>query len=435
MDATETLPMGSTAPATEPPATMFAPDRIVTLDALRGFAVMGILAMNIVAFAMPQWAYVSPLGYGGETLADRMIWLVSFILFDGKMRGLFSLLFGASMLLIIDRAGVNGESARQVHYARMGWLALFGIAHYFFIWFGDILFLYAAVGSLAFLFHEWESRRLIKWALAIYAIGFVVWAAQFGGIQILQYSAAQPGASADVIKQAKELFSSPQFDADPVKQLAIFRGSYSAIFAHRMGEWYTPLTLVAQSVTETLPFMMIGMAMMKNGFISGDRGANEYARWARKLVLPGLVINALLGAWVVWSGYNLLTALAALIAWGLVPRLLLTVGYAALLILLIQKIESRKILGRVAATGRAAFTNYLGTSIVMTTIFYGYGFGLFGSISRVGLWGFVIAAWAIMLLWSKPWLDRFHYGPLEWLWRSLAKRRMQPMRKVRLTAH
>ena len=122
--------------------------RLITLDAIRGFAVMGILAMNIVAFAMPEWAYVTPIAYGGETVADRVAWLFSFIFIDGKMRGLFSLLFGASMLLIIERADAKGESAAKVHYSRMFWLALFGLAHYFFIWFGDILFLYASVGCI-----------------------------------------------------------------------------------------------------------------------------------------------------------------------------------------------------------------------------------------------------------------------------------------------
>ena len=117
--------------------------RHISLDAMRGFAVMGILAMNIIGFAMPEWAYVTPAAYGTDTLADKIAWAFSFIFIDGKMRGLFSLLFGASMMLVIDRAAANGESPAQVHFRRMAWLALFGLAHYFFIWFGDILFLYA----------------------------------------------------------------------------------------------------------------------------------------------------------------------------------------------------------------------------------------------------------------------------------------------------
>jgi len=145
--------------------------RHISLDAMRGFAVMGILAMNIIGFAMPEWAYVTPAAYGTDTLADKMAWAFSFVFIDGKMRGLFSLLFGASMMLIIDRAEAKGESAAQVHYRRMAWLALFGLAHYFFIWFGDILFLYAIIGMIAFRFRHWSPERLIKVAL-IYFCGW-----------------------------------------------------------------------------------------------------------------------------------------------------------------------------------------------------------------------------------------------------------------------
>ena len=113
----------------------------------------------------------------------------------------------------------------------------------------------------------------------------------------------------------------------------------------------------------------------------------------------------------------------------ILPRLLMTIGYAAALTLLIHRLAGSGFLARVVATGQAAFTNYLGTSIVMTTIFYGYGLGLYGFVSRAELWFFVIGAWAVMLLWSKPWLARFRYGPLEWLWRSLARMQLQSMRR------
>ena len=161
--------------------------RYITLDAMRGFAVMGILAMNIIGFAMPEWAYITPAAYGGETVADRMAWLFSFVFIDGKMRGLFSLLFGTSLILITERASSKGESAAHVHYRRMAWLAVFGLVHNFFIWYGDILFLYAMAGMVAFLFRGWAPARLVKWALIIFSLGLLLWGLQFGGLQILQY--------------------------------------------------------------------------------------------------------------------------------------------------------------------------------------------------------------------------------------------------------
>src|SRR4051812_35172054 len=124
--------------------------RLIALDLVRGIAVMGILLLNIVSFAMPEAAYMNPRAYGGWHGADLVAYLVNFVLFDGKMRGLFSFLFGASLLLVTERAEASGRNAAAVHYARMGWLLAFGLAHLWLVWAGDILVLYALVGMLAF---------------------------------------------------------------------------------------------------------------------------------------------------------------------------------------------------------------------------------------------------------------------------------------------
>ncbi len=403
--------------------------RHISLDAMRGFAVMGILAMNIIGFSMPEWAYVSPGVYGGETLADQISWFFSFVFIDGKMRGLFSLLFGASMMLIIERAEAKQQSAARTHYARMVWLALFGLAHFFFLWFGDILFTYAIIGCIVFLMHHWEPKRLIKWALIVYGLGVLVWGAQFGGMQFLQWAAAQPGADPDVVRTFRDMMASGEFDTDVTKELALHRGDWAGIFADKAADWWAPLAAVLQAITETLPLMLFGMAMKKNGFLTGEWADGDYRRWIYRLLPAGLLISAVLAAFSWSSNFNLIHTLANFMAWSAIPRLMLTIGYAALLILWIKKLSGSKFLDRVAATGRAAFTNYLGTTIVMTTIFYGYGLGLYGYISRPALWLFVLGAWAVMLLWSKPWLERFQFGPLEWLWRSLARMELQPMRR------
>ena len=403
--------------------------RHISLDAMRGFAVMGILAMNIIGFAMPEWAYITPVAYGTETLADQMAWGFSFIFIDGKMRGLFSLLFGASMMLVIDRATAKGESAAHVHYRRMGWLAAFGLAHYFFIWFGDILFLYAIVGMIAFRFRDWPSERLMKVALIVFAVGLVVWGLQFGGLQAWQFLATRPDASADMLRQYREMMDSPDFAFNIAPDLALHRGSYAEIVADKLNDWSAPISTVLMSVGETLPLMMIGMAMHKNGFITGNWEAADYRRWAMRLVPIGLLLTAALAAWMFAADFDRVTSLAVFFFWGAIPRMMLTIGYAAVLIRLIGHYRHHPMIARVAAAGRSAFSNYLGTSIVMTTIFYGYGFGLFGDVGRVGVWVFVIGAWAVMLIWSKPWLMKFHYGPLEWLWRSLARGKMQLMRR------
>jgi len=403
--------------------------RYVSLDAMRGFAVMGILAMNIIGFSMPEWAYITPAAYGGETFADRIAWLFSFVFVDGKMRGLFSLLFGASMMLIIERAVVKGESPARVHYLRMIWLALFGLLHFFFVWVGDILFLYAVVGMIAFLFRDWAAERLVKTALWVFAAGLVFWGLQFGGLQVIQYLAIQPDAAAIWTQQYREILASPELDYDIAGQIALHRGGYWDIVSAKLSNWGEPFGLVLMSIGETLPLMMIGMAMHKSGFVTGAWPPADYRRWARRLVPWGILLTGLLAYWMIQTQYDPITALAMLFLWGAVPRLMLTIGYVALLILLINHFQGHAMIARVAAAGRAAFSNYLGTSIVMTTIFYGYGMSLFGEVSRSGLWLFIIAAWIVMLAWSKPWLMRFHYGPLEWLWRSLARGRTQAFRR------
>lgn len=403
-------------------------DRLITLDALRGFAVMGILAMNIVAFAMPEMAYVSPKAYGGETPSDIAAWGLGFLLFDGKMRGLFSILFGASMLLIVDRAEANGQSPRAVHYRRMAWLAVFGLCHFFFIWWGDILFLYASVGCIAFGFRKWEARRLIKWAIGLFTLGVVLTSLFFGAQLFVANQAGNPAspmaeAGRDLLEEYGEI------DQEVIEERALYRGPYGPILDERLGSAANPVIGVLMTMLETLPLMMLGMALFRNGFLTGSWTSQAYRRTALRWLPPGIALTLIVG-WVQWrAGFDYIVAVNAFMAWSGPGRLMMTIAYAALLVLLIRRAAASAFIARVAATGRAAFSNYLGTSIVMTTIFYGYGLGLFGDVGRWTLYLYCIAMWAVMLLWSKPWLDRFNYGPLEWLWRSLARGSLQPMKK------
>jgi uncharacterized protein len=405
--------------------------RHITLDALRGFAVMGILAMNIAAFDMPFMAYLSPAIYGGDKGANLVSWFASYILFDGKMRGLFSLLFGASILLIAERAEAKGESAAKVHYMRMFWLALFGLAHFFFIWFGDILFLYASVGCLAFLFRKWQPRHLIKWGLIIYGAGFLLFTIATGRMAHVYYKASQPEATAKQVKAYEKIVKNDDFTSVGVhKEIALYRSDYVKIISHKLKEqWSEPLSAVLQSIMETLPLMLIGMALLKNGFLLGQWDGLRYRKWAIWGIGGGALLSTIAAFGQYASGFNPIIVINTQISWMILPRLLMTLGYAAGLILLVQRLAGGAFLARVVATGQAAFTNYLGTSIIMTTLFYGYGLGLYGYVGRAQLWLFVLGAWALMLLWSKPWLEQFRYGPLEWLWRSLARMEVQPLRR------
>ncbi|MEM1133357.1 MAG: DUF418 domain-containing protein [Pseudomonadota bacterium] len=400
--------------------------RYLELDALRGFAVMGILAMNIVGFAMPGQSYLNPGVYGDAGPADVSAWIFNFILVDGKMRGLFSLLFGASMMLIIQSAEAKGQSPAQIHYARMFWLALFGLAHFYLLWFGDILFLYAVIGCLAFLFRNMDAKRLIRWGLIIFTFGTLLWALIMAPMLVFQAFSTGPGADPEMAQNYQQMMDDLDVQGEIARDLAAYRGSYVDTVQHKLTNYaFQPLVMIFQVGLETLPMMLFGMAMLKNGFLLGQWSSTDYNRWGWRLTIGGAILSALI-AWIqIACDFDVVTVMNAAIAWTYIPRLMMTIGYAALLLLVIQRFGGTAFIRRVASAGRAAFTNYLGTSIIMCAIFYGWGFGLFGSVGRWELYLFVLGMWALMLLWSQPWLIRFRYGPLEWLWRSLARGKLQ----------
>ena len=386
--------------------------RYIELDALRGIAVMGIILMNILSFAMPEMAYFSPKIYGGMGQADVTAWTFDFIFVDGKMRGLFTLLFGASMMLVIERAAISGQNEAKVHFSRMGWLAIFGLLHFFLFWMGDILFLYAAVGSIAFFMADERPEALIRYALLIFFIGFMAYAALFGA---MLYDQSDPGL--------------PTSAAEIADEVVLYRSDFGAILNYKLTySLLDPVYMILYNITETLPLMLIGMALYKNGFMIGSWSGKSYRIWGYCATAVGIIFLIGIVFIIYAADFDLLILLNANWAWSLPSQLLMTVGYAALMILAIKRLTHYPLLENLTAVGRMAFTNYLGTTLIMTFIFYGWGLGLFGKLSRAELYLFIPPLWAAMMLWSKPWLSRFRYGPLEWLWRSLARGKLQPMR-------
>ena len=407
-----------------------ASERIATLDIVRGVAVMGILAMNIVGFAMPGAAYLNPMAYGTQGPADLASWVFSFILIDGKMRGLFSFLFGASLLLVVERAEASGRNPALVHYSRMFWLLVFGLIHFYLIWWGDILSLYAPVGMIAFLFRRFDTRRLLH-------VGAFLILAQFAlftlfTLNLFQQAAeaAAPGASAATIASWTDMQDGIGLypPARLAEIIAGFRGSWFGIVAANWAEnGAGPLTDLWEFGGETLAYMLFGMAALKSGFLTGAWSDRAYRRVAALGFGIGIPAYALFAWLILRDHFGVPMLVACSIAAPVLTRPPMIVAIAASVILLTR--GGGPLVQRIVAAGRAAFSNYLGTSILMTGLFYGWGFGLFGTLSRIQLWIPVVTMWALILLWSKPWLDRFNYGPFEWLWRSLARWRLQPMRK------
>ncbi|MCY7270676.1 MAG: DUF418 domain-containing protein [Sphingomonas bacterium] len=415
-----------------------ASDRIATLDIVRGVAVMGILVMNIAGFAMPYPAYANPAAYGGDSGLDFASWLFNFLIFDGKMRGLFSILFGASTLLVIERATaarratVADRTGASAHYARMVVLLGFGLAHFYFIWFGDVLALYALCGMLLYFFRNKSPRALVRWAVAFLSLSIIY----FGLIGLTGALAGNPGlapgAAANLEESRRTIdvefgASSPKIPAD----LALYRSDYATIVDSRLnGRRYEPFLSLFGLGFETLGLMFLGMAMFKSGFLTGAWDQPRYRRWAIRCAEIALPPLAFLAWWQASADFDSVRVFLAFLALSVPFDVLLAVGWAAAIIWWVKSGALPALKARVAAAGQMAFTNYLATSLIMTSIFYGYGLNLFGDVSRAGLWLFVLGMWALILAWSKPWLDRFAYGPLEWLWRSLSRLKLQPLRKV-----
>ncbi|WP_432768238.1 MAG: DUF418 domain-containing protein [Sphingopyxis sp.] len=409
-----------------------AAPRYESLDAIRGVAVMGILAMNIVAFALPFPAYSNPAAGGAPGELDLATWFFNFVFVDSKMRGLFSMLFGASTLLVIDGAAAAGRSAAGAHYSRMVWLAIFGLMHFYLIWFGDILFLYAVCGLLLFLFRGLSVKALLLWSIPFLLIGIFIPGSLWSMLSMAQAGTLPPDA-ATAMQEALRQMNSEMGPSTPVyaQELALYLGSYADIVAHRTTDMRgDPIFFVAMFLWETLGLMLIGMALFKSRMLTGEWEAARYRKWAIGCFLIATPPLVALAFYQVDDGFDAVSIFGSSIALSVPFDTVMTVGWAALIMLAIKTVASPGVRARLAAAGRMAFTNYLVTSIVMTTIFYGYGLGLFGSVGRLALYLFCIGMWAVMLLWSKPWLARFHYGPLEWLWRSLSRRSVQPMRKA-----
>lgn len=405
--------------------------RILTLDAVRGFAVMAILSVNILSFAMPDASFLSPHLHHPQGRWDEPLWLISFLFADGKFRGLFTLLFGASMMLVMDRAANNGHIIAKIHGRRMLWLAVIGAGHYLLIWHGDILLSYALMGTLLTGTHGWRSRQLIGWGAAglIICALWISWM-EAGSLPLfLDILGLQDHPQALAKMQVLREADLRALDQSLLKDLALFQSSYGEIVAGRVAKFGNNLLSLPIAAMETLPLMMIGAGLYRSGFLSGDWHQGRYRRmliWALPL---GLGLTALPAAAIIASDFDPLISVAGHLGTSVPGRLLLIISYAALLILWVQRGFLPQLIARMAAAGRMALSNYLLSSLVMTSIFYGYGLGLFGQVDVIILYGLVLIMSMIMLIWSPWWMARFHYGPAEWLWRRLARGAPPPFKR------
>jgi uncharacterized protein len=383
--------------------------------------VMGIFSVNVVGMAIVEFAYFYPPAFGFDSLGDRIMWAGNMLVVDGRFRSLFSILFGASMVLVIERAVAAGRKGWQVHYPRMIVLLLFGLAHYYFFWWGDILANYAMVGMIAYVFWRLGTRWLLVASAVALSLMYVPSIVDGVG----QLTAAPQAEAA-----AKTDEAGPTPDEQRAADIAEDKTAHRTLAAHFVyvtehAPW-RPFMSVPGYGLETLGLMLLGMAGYKSGFLTGSWSRKRYAQVAAATLIPSFLYYGFVVQQTLRTDFA--QELYWPWAWGMPTYLhpMAAMGYAAVIMLLVRR---GALADRFAAVGRAAFTNYLGATMIGTVLFYGFGFGLFGELSRGQAWLIVPAVWAVMLLWSKPWLDRYRYGPFEWVWRSLSRWKWEPMRK------
>ncbi|MEI7931757.1 MAG: DUF418 domain-containing protein [Alphaproteobacteria bacterium] len=404
-------------------------ERHLSIDAVRGFAVLGILVMNIVGMGMPAYAYDDPTFYGGHAGADLWTWAIANLLVEGKMRSLFAMLFGASAALMAERASGRPGPA-TLHYRRMVWLFVFGLVHAYLLWWGDILTLYAVAGLFIFPLRKARPALLIGLGVVL-LLGFVALNLSHPlGVQALVRAAAASGdrdLAAQAQWQVDALRASPAIAAE---QIAGFGGGFMDALRARMDVaiW---LQIGPDAMTwplESLGLMILGMGLYRLGFFTLGWRTGSYLKLMAVGYLVALPVAAAL-IWRIWkSGFDPLT-LTLLGAWQASTWAVIGLAHASALLLLIRSGAAQTLVRLLAAAGRMALSNYLVTSLITTLLFCGFGLGLYGKLSRFELMGVVAGIWAFILIWSAPWLSRFCYGPFEWLWRSLVRWKLQPFRR------
>ena len=402
-------------------------ERIASLDLLRGIAVLGILLANVTAFGHPDLAYYWPGALpGGGTAGDRIAWLVQFLLVDGKFRGLFTILFGAGLVLFVERAGAS-ERAVWLQVRRLFWLALFGLAHLFLLFRGDILFSYACAGIVALFAISMPGRTAltigIAWALAGAAMQFPVYGT---GLLLDIYPGAVGQETAGVYR---EFQATRVQDAEQMRQM-FSAGSYSEIVNFR---WLDKAPGLAEDFIanfyDTIPLMLVGMGFYRLGVFDTSVGRFSTRAWAMAAFLVGLAGNLAAGLFALHHGLTLYVTQFVFFVASPLANIPMLVGGIYLLAQLARKPRDDWLTMRLAAAGRMAFSNYIGTSAVMMLIFQGWAGGLFGQLHKVELLVPLALGWGLMLAWSAPWLRFFRHGPLEWLWRCLTYWRLFPMRR------
>ena len=416
-------------------------NRIETLDVLRGFALLGILLMNILGFGMVYHAYSNPgFDLTSAWSLNKVVWLGMELTVEGAMRALFSILFGAGVLLFTT--GDSAKSAR-IHYKRMFWLLLFGLFNAFILlMYGDILITYAIAGCLLFLINGWSPRTLLICTGILLLITSLFHGSTNFGLAKIQIAyeqveaAANPEMLSERVRSDAMIWEEVLADSAPNQtaindEVAQRGGSYASAFAWNADRMQETLLVALPLflIWDVLIMMLLGMYLFQVGVLQGNRSLTFYKRLTLSGFALGLAINAFEISTALASQFSLISTLPytqVTYHWG---RLGMALGYIGLFGWLCHSDVATRFKAGLAAVGRMALTNYLLQSAICLVLFTGLGFGLVGTLQRATLYLIVVLIWLAQICFSLWWLMRFQFGPAEWLWRYLTNGKAPAMRR------
>lgn len=420
----EPAALAATPDRREPLAPAAPAERVVAIDVLRGLAVFGILVVNMAYFSGPtEWA-TNPGRW--PSAADRAAAYVIRWLAEGKFYLMFSLLFGLGMFIQMERADVRGVRFVPLHLRRMGVLLAIGLAHLVLLWCGDILHCYALLGFVLVLFRRVSDRWLARWTMFLAVLPLLT---LFGFTAASEAARADPQMRAQV--EEAERAERQRLEALTALTLEAYSDrSLRRVLEARLAEWSFHIWALAWSSPLILAAFLLGVLVGRHGVLHEPDRHRRLLRFLAQAGIPlGLALNlgyvALLGN---FDPSKLTWTLVGGIALYTIGGPLLSFGYVAALLLALRREAWLARLAPLAAVGRTALSNYLLQSLVCTTIFYGYGLGLYGRVGPAAGLLLTLAVFAAQTALSMFWTRRFRFGPAEWLWRSLTYGRLQPLR-------
>lgn len=407
-------------PNTEPLTKVEKQSRIVSLDVIRGFAILGILLMNIQSFSMIGQAYLNPMAYGDMNGLNKWVWVFSHVFADQKFMTIFSMLFGASTIMIAEKVALEKGSSLGIHYSRNFWLLIIGLIHAYVFWYGDILTPYAVCAFLLYPFRKLSIKKLLILGVFIFSISSVI-ELSIGYFESIE--AANNVSSFDAGWNPSQRIIDAEINA------------YLGDFASQMSQRIKTATMMHTVVFILFYFwrisglMLIGMALFKSGFLSGKLETKSYQK-ILKLTAP---IGFLLVIYGVTQNFedNWSPGYAQYVGsqfnyWG---SLLIAISYISAVVLCIHTGKFKKATEYFASVGRMALSNYLIQTLICTFIFYGFGLGFFCQVERIYQLLIVIGVWTFQIFSSTLWLKHFRFGLFEWLWRSLTYMKIQRLLK------